>query len=127
MSTSQSVSTIATPPGSVQILKSLMVGDPASGRLLFFRGDGNIYEYRQESNQWVDSGVSCASAARRANCSSGIAIPISTYGVIMLACTFNSQSTVQVWLYRHASPSSAPSPRRLRRSWFGKFIRRRFD
>jgi hypothetical protein len=111
VSTSQSVSTIATPPGSVQILKSLMVGDPASGRLLFFRGDGNIYEYRQESNQCVDSGVSSRfSGTSGANCSSGIAIPISTYGVIMLACTFNSQSTVQVWLYRHASPSSAPKP-----------------
>lgn len=109
VNTAQSVSVIASPPGSAQILKALMVGDPSSGRMLFFRGDGNISEYRPETNQWVDTGVT-SRFTTTGSCSSGIAIPISTYGVIMLACTVSSQSQVQVWLYKHASVSSGPKP-----------------
>jgi hypothetical protein len=87
-------------PASCLITYSLMVADPVTGRPLLFAMGGNIHELDPQNLSWSDTGVS----SNIGELGSGIVIPLSNHGVVMLVKTVLTQTEVEVWLYKHAPP-----------------------
>src|SRR5262245_35481079 len=93
---------MAATPVSCAIIASLLVGDPASGRILLF--GSSIYELNPQSNTWTNTGVTSQFTPGV----SAIVVPISNHGVVMLVKTVASQTATEVWLYKHTVSSSTP-------------------
>ena len=109
---SRAVSAAATPAGSWDILHSVVAADPVTGKVLQFPGGSTIREYNAASNSWRDTGITARFQSSGDN-SSCLVGPISTYGVIMMVCSTNSQTVAHVYLYKHTSggsPSPKPAP-----------------
>src|SRR5262249_14701720 len=86
-------------------IDSRLVGDPASGRLLFFAGGGTIHELDPQTASWVDTQVTSNFPQQ----ASAMIVPVSNYGVMMLVKTVASQTQVETLLYKHATSSAPPT------------------
>lgn len=105
-------SQIANPPQNIADTHSLFVADPASGRPLLLSGEsGLMYEYNPKSNTWTNKGVSSL-IVTSPNATSAIVVPISNYGVIMLVKSINTQTDVEVWLYKNMTQADGDFTKR---------------
>jgi Fibronectin type III domain len=93
---------VANTPAICLDAYSLLVGDPASGRLLFFPASGPIYELNSQGSTWSNTNIS----SQFPSGGSAIIAPVSNHGVVIMAKTINSQTQVEVWLYKHALSTS---------------------
>jgi hypothetical protein len=99
----RNVSQIASSPASIGINRGLTVPDPSSGTQLLFSNSGSLYEYDSTTNSWSGAGSHPVMSYAR---DWRVAVPISSYGVIMfLTWDFGNS---KVLLYRHAEGSGTP-------------------
>src|SRR5262249_13589393 len=81
---------------------SIFTADPVTGRFLLFGEDGTFYVYDSEKDQWMlqNQRPPFFDVGRYGPVSCSIAIPISSYGVVM-TLTY-SPTEPKVFLYKHA-------------------------
>jgi hypothetical protein len=90
---------------------SIFTADPVTGHFLLFGEDGTFYDYDSETDRWTlqSRRPPFFDVGRYGPVSCSIAIPISTYGVVM-TLTY-SPTEPRVFLYKHAErPSTSGSP-----------------
>jgi hypothetical protein len=103
MTSTQSVVRIADAPINVAVASSVTTVDPVSGNLLVFSDSSTAYQYTPTSNSWSRLSMSGATPLG-GGVADTVAIPISTYGVIMFVQ--GGRGSASAWLYKH-SPSAA--------------------
>jgi len=89
---------------------SIFTADPVSGRFLLFGENGTFYEYDAGKDRWqlLNQRPPFFDAGEHGPVEGSIAIPIATYGVVMVL-TYSPRGP-KVFLYRHGSgPGQGPT------------------
>lgn len=103
------VDTLAQPPINIDLGEGGgdIVPDPVSGRLIIREhNQAEMAEYIPESNAWAM--ISTPIPSELTGTASSIAVPISTYGVIMYVVVRDGSASA--WLYKHKQGTATPDP-----------------
>lgn len=100
---------IASPPFDVGIFQTVVVPDPVSGDFLVFNAAQEQWTYSVDNDSWTQvSGTPPLFGSPVFNPATfdTVAIPISTYGVVMFLKGDGIGNNQKIWLYKHANQMS---------------------
>ncbi len=101
------ITRVADAPMSLEIPQSggsgsIITADPISGRLLAWNASGTAYEYNPATNTWRTTGRNAPfTPTESGGISQAVAVPISSYGVVMFVVHEGSSS--KVYVYKHST------------------------
>jgi hypothetical protein len=113
------ITKIADAPTNVGIAASVLTVDPVSGKYLLISNSRTFYQYDVLADSWSSLNASAVPVFEPAketdfNFYGTVAVPISTYGVILFMKYDDGQS--KVWLYKHTASVPDTTPPALPRN-----------